>query len=260
MKNVYVFHGGSHVCWLHCRQFPRSSHLRPLCAAYPTHKEVGHIVLAEVARLKKLAPRTFSRVACLQWHLRFIYDAALHWHHHMEQSRSGRQQDAARDEPRCLTYCKWNADKLDYQITLTLGVYVYNCVRASAFRTKLLHHHGSGETSHIAALVSTCSFNCAFQAHNHPNLVIVICGNEKLSEPPESRNLRCVSEKETQNLLCSSSWGIFCTSCSENILLRVGRVFLKEEKNIIKIVFCHALEIVPLFASLISQLVLEFAF
>jgi hypothetical protein len=36
-------------------------HLRPLCAT--ANKEVGHIVLAEVARLKKLSPRTFSRVA-----------------------------------------------------------------------------------------------------------------------------------------------------------------------------------------------------
>jgi hypothetical protein len=84
MKNVCVFHAGSHVCVRAALQAisKKLLHLRPLCAT--ANKEVGHIVLAEVARLKKLAARTFSRVACLQWHLQLfttLHALAAHTEH-----------------------------------------------------------------------------------------------------------------------------------------------------------------------------------
>jgi hypothetical protein len=71
-------------------------HLRPLCAT--ANKEVGHIVLAEVARLKKLSPRTFSRVAyalCLQCGISNLFTTlhALAANTEMSQA-TNRQQDA----------------------------------------------------------------------------------------------------------------------------------------------------------------------
>jgi hypothetical protein len=55
MKNVCVFHAGSHVC-ARCTagNFQEAAPSAPFVCA-TANKEVGHIVLAEVARLKKLS-------------------------------------------------------------------------------------------------------------------------------------------------------------------------------------------------------------
>jgi len=113
MKNVCVFHAGTHVCARAALQAisKKLLHLRPLCAT--ANKEVGHIVLAEVARLKKLAARTFSRVACLPAcsGISNYLRRCMHWQRTQNTDESGQpgHQPAGskmHDEPRCLTYCK----------------------------------------------------------------------------------------------------------------------------------------------------------
>lgn len=137
---MFVFFTPAPMCAA-LQAISKKLHLRPLCATANTQRSwsycTGGSGEAEKSPLHAHFPGS-PAVHGISNLFTTLHALALGGAQHRPPTGS-----KMHDEPRCLTYCKWNADKLDYQITLTLGVYVYNWVRVlyrESSRSTIMDH------------------------------------------------------------------------------------------------------------------------